>query len=141
MRLGMQERQRKQHLCMQQVRIMVRFTPANIMWMANARVWFRTYIHACNLIWQHIPNTCDGSYETNSIACRCGHLSCNGLDAWQGEVGRVAVVALVLLELVQVGAQQLAHEEQVLLRAVARQWDGLVCTLEAYCRSDVVMQD
>lgn len=37
------------------------------------------------------------------------------LHARQREVRRVALVPVVLLELVQVGAQQLAHQEQVLL--------------------------
>ncbi len=47
-------------------------------------------------------------------------LAGDGLHARQGEVGRVAGLAVVLLELVQVGAQQLAHQEQVLLRRGAQ---------------------
>ncbi len=39
----------------------------------------------------------------------------NFLQAGQSKVELVAVVPVVLLKLVQVGAQQLAHQEQVLL--------------------------
>lgn len=40
------------------------------------------------------------------------------LHARQGEVRRVTLIPVVLLELVQVGAQQLAHQEQVLLGSI-----------------------
>jgi hypothetical protein len=46
---------------------------------------------------------------------RAQHLARDALDAREREVHLVAALAVVLLELVQVGAQQLAHQEQVLL--------------------------
>ena len=44
------------------------------------------------------------------------HLRGDALQARGREVGRAAGVALVALELVEVGAQEFAHEEEVLLR-------------------------
>lgn len=47
---------------------------------------------------------------------RAQHLARDALDARVAEVRLVARLAVVLLELVQVGAQQLAHQEEVLLQ-------------------------
>ena len=44
------------------------------------------------------------------------NLDGNLLDAGQREVGLVPIVPLVLLELVQVGPQQFAHQDEVLLQ-------------------------
>ena len=41
----------------------------------------------------------------------------DALQAGQSEVRLVPVLSVVLLELVQVGSQQLAHKEEVLLKA------------------------
>lgn len=48
------------------------------------------------------------------------NLACNALDAGIGEVGRVSTLTVVLLELVQVGPQQLTHKKQVLLCCVTK---------------------
>ena len=56
------------------------------------------------------------------------HLVGDFLQAGQSEVELVPVVPVVLLELVQIGAQQLAHQEQVLLHTVqvsAAEWLGI----------------
>lgn len=52
--------------------------------------------------------------------CRvCGtDLMGNALQTRQREVRLVPVLPVILLELVQVGSQQLAHKEEVLLKAV-----------------------
>lgn len=53
------------------------------------------------------------------LHCRicCSDLMGNALQAGQREVGLVPSLPVVLLELVQVGSQQLAHKEEVLLKA------------------------
>ena len=43
------------------------------------------------------------------------HLVGDFLQAGQSEVELIAIIPIVLLKLVQIGAQQLAHQEQVLL--------------------------
>jgi len=45
------------------------------------------------------------------------HLVSNALQARQSEVWLVTILPVVLLELIQVCSQQLAHKEQVLLQA------------------------
>lgn len=51
--------------------------------------------------------------------CRYGtDLVGNTLQVRQCEVGLVPILSVVLLELVQVGPQQLAHQEEVLLQYV-----------------------
>lgn len=47
------------------------------------------------------------------------HLMGNALQTRQCEVGLVPILPVVLLELVQVGSQQLAHKEEVLLQVHA----------------------
>ena len=39
------------------------------------------------------------------------------LQVRQSEVGLIPILSVVLLELIQVGPQQLAHKEEVLLKA------------------------
>ncbi len=58
---------------------------------------------------------------------RAQRLARDALDARVGEVGVVAALLVVLLELVQVGAQQLAHQEQVLLHTRGSQRGVYVC--------------
>jgi hypothetical protein len=44
------------------------------------------------------------------------YLDGDALDAWRCEVRLITVLTLVLLELIQVGPQQLTHQDQVLLQ-------------------------
>ena len=46
------------------------------------------------------------------------HLPRNGLHSWQGEVRVLALIPVVLLELIKIGAQKLTDQEQVLLHAM-----------------------
>ena len=60
-------------------------------------------------------------FASGPYSCAVPYLPSNGLNTGQSEVGLLAVLAVVLLEFVQVGAQQLADQEQMLLQTAPHQ--------------------
>jgi hypothetical protein len=76
---------------------------------------------------RHIMPTAATPQSCSLCARRCvfqpqtaGYLYGDALDAWWCEVRVVSVFPLVLLELIQVGTQQLTHQDQVLLQALGQ---------------------